>query len=496
MPSIKPAPLIESALAGDRQAFGELVSQYAGLVTGVAYSVCGDFARSEDIGQDAFLEAWKSLATLRDQEKFASWVCTIARRRAIDEVRRSNAKPVGSLHRDIPDPTHLSPEFQMSTAEDHEMIWNMLERLPETYRETLVLYYRGEQSVAEVAVALAENEATIRQRLKRGRELLRSEVNEVIADTLRSTAPRSAFSATVIAMLPATKLVASAAGTIGATAGKTGVASGTAATIGGGLFGSLIGIAGGAFGSWMSWRNAEFKSQQRFIVRSSILYVVGVLIFILLMQLLVFLKLNGALSNQAYWPLYGILMTSAFILNGVWMCQVITGYKRVERAARKAGEPVRPEVASQLTAFRHRARVVGDDDTISYQTFHWNAAAWFGATLGGTCWMVAIAFVLGWHADWAAAAIVATSAALAVFGGIVLWKLRSWINALPALHWMILILGISTAIVFAAVSSLASPPALTALSWSPWVWGLLILFPIVSLNFQIIQKQTEKELRD
>jgi DNA-directed RNA polymerase specialized sigma24 family protein len=48
---------VQSAMAGDKQAFGELVSQYAGLVTGIAYSVCGDFARSQDIGQEAFGEA-------------------------------------------------------------------------------------------------------------------------------------------------------------------------------------------------------------------------------------------------------------------------------------------------------------------------------------------------------------------------------------------------------------------------------------------------------
>ena len=496
MSSIESVPLIELALAGDRQAFGKLVSQYAGLVTGVAYSVCGDFARSEDIGQDAFLEAWRGLSTLREPEKFSSWVCTIARRRAIDEVRRSNSKPAASLQSDIPDTTNLSPESQMSTAENNELIWKMLERLPETYRETLVLYYRGEQSVAEVAMALRENEATVRQRLKRGRELLRSEFNETLAATLRSTAPTSSFSAAVIAMLPATKMAASAAGTVGASAGKTALASGTAATLGGAIFGSLIGIAGGAFGSWMSWRNAEFKSQQRFIVRSLIYYCIGLLIFMLLMPLLVKLKLNGTLSNQVYWPLFGILMTSAFLLNGVWIWWVITSYKRIGREAREAGEPVRQEVASQLAAFRDRARHVGDDGTISYEAFRWNGGAWWGTTLGGTCWMIPFAIILAVHGDWAAAVIVSICAVLAATGGIVMWQQRSRIKALPALQWMILILGILTTIILATVSTLASTPSKLALHWSPWVWGLLVLFPLMSLSFLMTQRQAEKELRE
>ena len=496
MPTIEPVPLIELALAGDRQAFGKLVSQHAGMVTGVAYSVCGDFARSEDIGQDAFLEAWKSLSTLREPEKFSSWVCTIARRRAIDQIRRSNSKQVSSLHPDIPDTATLSPESQMSTAEDRALIWKMLERLPETYRETLVLFYRGEQSVAEVATALCENEAAIRQRLKRGRELLRSEVNEVVADTLRSTSPSSSFSTAVIAMLPATKMAVSAAGTIGASTGKTALASGTTATVGSAIFGSLIGIAGGAFGSWMSWRNAEYKSQQRFMVRSLIYYCVGLSIFMLLMPLLVRLKLNGTLSNQVYWPLYGILMTSAFLLNGVWIWWVITSYKRIGGEAREAGEPVRPEVASQLAAFRDRARHVGDDGAIRYEAFAWNAGAWWGTTLGGTCWMIPFPFILGWHGDWAAAVIVSFCAALAAVAGIVIWQQRSRIKALPALHTMVLILGILTTIILATVSTLASTPSKLALHWSPWVWGLLFLFPLMSLSFLMTQRQAEKELRE
>ena len=81
------------AIAGNQTSFGRLVERYAGMVTGVAYAVLGDFARSEDTGQDAFLEAWRKRDTLHDPAKFPAWVCSIARHRAIDAVRRS-ARPI------------------------------------------------------------------------------------------------------------------------------------------------------------------------------------------------------------------------------------------------------------------------------------------------------------------------------------------------------------------------------------------------------------------
>jgi len=87
------------------------------MVTGVAYSRCGDFALSEDIAQEAFIEAWKNLATIHEPEKFPGWICTIARRRAIDAVRSATSTrsdcTLGKMTLEIPDHKQLTPEDSM-----------------------------------------------------------------------------------------------------------------------------------------------------------------------------------------------------------------------------------------------------------------------------------------------------------------------------------------------------------------------------------------------
>ena len=63
--------LVAESRRGNREAFGRIVRRYQGMVAGVIYSVCGDLHRSEDLAQDTFLSAWKSLSGISDGEKLA-----------------------------------------------------------------------------------------------------------------------------------------------------------------------------------------------------------------------------------------------------------------------------------------------------------------------------------------------------------------------------------------------------------------------------------------
>lgn len=488
--------LVNSAVAGDKQAFGELVLKYAGLVTGVAYTVCGDFARSEDIGQEAFLEAWKNLATLREPAKFSSWLCAIARRRAIDAVRRLKSRPAAELRADPIDPANLNPEAMMVAKQERDFVWSMLERLPETYLETMVLYYRGEQSVSEVAAALDENEATVRQRLKRGRDLLRSEFTDTIADTLKSTVPKAAFAAAVMATLPSVTYAAGATGAAGAVTGKAGVGVGgmAATAFGGAIFGSLLGIAGGIFGTWCSWRNAEYKSQQDFIVRTTVHFFIGLIVFLVLLGGLLWFRLNGFLENGVYLVYYLGLMAIWFVFSGIWMWRCFSTYKRIENEAIATGEPRRPEVAKKLDELREKARTVRKDGQSGYEAFQWNAGSWFGAMLGCTAWMVPTAGILFARSDWIAASIVVTCFAIAIVSALVFWNQQANVKARVAMQWMMLILGVMTAIVFVAFQFLASSAFLAAIHWSPWYWLLLLLFPALAIQFYFIQRSTVKRM--
>ena len=75
--------------AGDRDAFGGIVARYQPLVCSLAYSACGNLARSEDLGQEAFLIAWRDLEELRDPTKLRSWLCGIVRNLTANAMRRA-----------------------------------------------------------------------------------------------------------------------------------------------------------------------------------------------------------------------------------------------------------------------------------------------------------------------------------------------------------------------------------------------------------------------
>src|SRR5262245_11415112 len=116
--------------------------------------------------------------------------------------------------------------------EEQAMLWSALQRVPELYREPLVLYYREHQSVEHVAAALDLTEDTVKQRLARGRKILQERVLAFVEGALSRSTPGRVFTLGVLAAIPALSTPAKAAG-LGAAAvkGSLVVKSTTLATV-------------------------------------------------------------------------------------------------------------------------------------------------------------------------------------------------------------------------------------------------------------------------
>jgi len=81
------AELVSESLAGNRDAFGQIVARYQSLVCSLAYSATGSLSQSKDVAQETFLTAWKQLTGLREPEKLRAWLCGIARNHdGLDDV--------------------------------------------------------------------------------------------------------------------------------------------------------------------------------------------------------------------------------------------------------------------------------------------------------------------------------------------------------------------------------------------------------------------------
>ena len=152
------AELVNASLAGNREAFGQIVSRYQALVCSLAYSATGSLSQSEDLAQETFIAAWKHLAELREPAKLRAWLCGIARNLINNSLRTQGREPshrAESLE-DIAEPRSPEPlpVERAISREEAEILWRSLERIPETYREPLVLFYREHQSVEAVAQEL------------------------------------------------------------------------------------------------------------------------------------------------------------------------------------------------------------------------------------------------------------------------------------------------------------------------------------------------------
>jgi RNA polymerase sigma-70 factor (ECF subfamily) len=193
------AELVIASQAGSHAAFRQLVERYQPLVSAVSYSRAGNRALGEEVAQDTFLVAWQQLHQLRDGSKLRPWLCQIACHAAHKAKRRSSKEIAGP----VPDGDALSTPFDvLAEAQADRRISDALARVPARYRDVLVLYYRCERSVRDVASQLGLSEAATLQRLVRGRRCLARNMELVVGTALASQRPRRNFAAGVMALLP------------------------------------------------------------------------------------------------------------------------------------------------------------------------------------------------------------------------------------------------------------------------------------------------------
>ena len=248
--------LVRAAQDGNQSAFGKLVERYQNLVTSIALSRTGDLQRSEDIAQQAFLVAWQKRSELRDPSRFGGWLRSIARNVTLNSNRKSSRldRSAQTLELQTEPRSMELPGDDMNKREQQELLWASLKHIPEDYREPLILFYREDQSVQQVADQLGLSVDAVKQRLVRGRAMLKSEVEQFVEDLLGSTKPSPSFASAVLATLPAAGAAA------GSAAAKTGIMLGAKSMLGkmgffvsGPFLGALGGVLGGAIGVGAAW---------------------------------------------------------------------------------------------------------------------------------------------------------------------------------------------------------------------------------------------------
>ncbi len=249
------AELVGESLSGNSDAFGQIVARYQSLICSMAYSATGSLSQSEDLAQETFVAAWKQLADLREPEKLRAWLCGIARNLINNMHRRQGREPAHNAESLEEASASHSPEpqpvEQAISREEEAILWRSIERIPEIYREPLVLFYREHQSIETVAKDLELSEDAVKQRLSRGRKLLHEQVLAFVEGALERTRPDRMFTLAVLAALPGFTISAKAA-VVGAAAAKGGAAAKAAAATG--IWGAILGPFLVIFGNYLGYR--------------------------------------------------------------------------------------------------------------------------------------------------------------------------------------------------------------------------------------------------
>ncbi len=175
--------LVRDALAGNSEAFADLVERYGRLVHGIILYKVRLPDEVEDLVQDVFCKAYQELPRLRDSDKFAPWLARMATNRAQAWLRQRHIRQGHQEREDFArwGPDSATPEGLLETRETCGIVWETLDRLSPEYRQILLLYHFEGCAQQEIARFLGITLSTVKWRLLRARQSMKRKVEEVFS---------------------------------------------------------------------------------------------------------------------------------------------------------------------------------------------------------------------------------------------------------------------------------------------------------------------------
>jgi RNA polymerase sigma-70 factor (ECF subfamily) len=186
MDAAQPTRLISLCLAGDEYAIETLVRQYETGVFRLALSIVGDSAEANEITQETFISALRSLPSYEERKSFKAWLYTIALNLSRSTLRKRKSRTrLGNLLTSIfriETQKQTLPEDAVIQDEKEAVLWKALNQLDERFRTVVILRYFHELSISEISEILTINEGTIHSRLHSAREKLRDALQQLDGD--------------------------------------------------------------------------------------------------------------------------------------------------------------------------------------------------------------------------------------------------------------------------------------------------------------------------
>ncbi len=184
--------LLEETLAGDEDAFAELVSRYRNQITSYIYRMTNDYDGAVDLAQETFLRVYRAAGRYQTTHAFSTYIYRIATNLAISELRKRKRRRLVSLTGlltsadggemrdfDAPDDKPLQ-DTSLVDSEKRRVVKRAISTLPEKYRAPLVLRDVEGKSYDEIADILQTSEGTVKSRINRARNFLRDKMRNYV----------------------------------------------------------------------------------------------------------------------------------------------------------------------------------------------------------------------------------------------------------------------------------------------------------------------------
>src|SRR5215510_13437411 len=184
--------LLEETLAGDEDAFAELVSRYRNQITSYIYRMTNDYDGAVDLAQETFMRVYRAAGRYQTTHAFSTYIYRIATNLAISELRKRKRRRLVSLTGlvastdgeedrdfDAPDEKPLQDTSLVDT-ERRRVVKRAISTLPEKYRAPLVLRDVEGKSYDEIAEILSTSEGTVKSRINSARNFLREKMRNYV----------------------------------------------------------------------------------------------------------------------------------------------------------------------------------------------------------------------------------------------------------------------------------------------------------------------------
>jgi RNA polymerase sigma factor (sigma-70 family) len=181
--------IIAMVLQGDRQQYAKLVERYQHFVFTVTLRYTNNREDAEEISQDVFVKAYKSLAMFRGDARFSTWLYTIVTNSCLSFLRKKKVESFSLDHNEVYELANNQPSgFSSNQVEQKSkcmMINGAISLLSADDAKLITLFYKGEQSLDEIAKLMSLDANTIKVRLHRARGRLKQKMEGHFKEELK-----------------------------------------------------------------------------------------------------------------------------------------------------------------------------------------------------------------------------------------------------------------------------------------------------------------------